>query len=70
MVTWTMVSLIRLYQRAISPFLPPSCRFYPTCSDYSAQAVARYGPLRGGWLAAARLCRCHPWHPGGYDPLV
>ncbi len=70
MVTWTMVSLIRLYQRAISPFLPPSCRFYPTCSDYSAQAVARYGPLRGGWLAAARLCRCHPWHAGGYDPLV
>ncbi len=70
MVTWTMVSVIRLYQRAISPFLPPSCRFYPTCSDYSAQAVARYGPLRGGWLAAARLCRCHPWHAGGYDPLV
>lgn len=70
MVTWAMVGLIRLYQRAVSPFLPPSCRFYPTCSDYSAQAVARYGPLRGGWFAIARLCRCHPWHPGGYDPLV
>lgn len=60
---------IRLYQRFISPALPPACRFTPTCSQYAVEAIARHGALRGGWLAARRLGRCHPWHPGGPDPV-
>ncbi len=63
------VVLIRLYQRWISPYLPPSCRFFPSCSEYAAQAVTRHGLFRGGWLALRRLLRCHPFHPGGYDPV-
>jgi len=63
------VTLIKLYQRLISPLLPPACRFYPTCSEYAAQAVARHGLWRGGWLAAKRVSRCHPLNPGGYDPV-
>lgn len=63
------VALIRLYQRVISPFLPPACRFSPSCSEYAAQAVARYGVARGCWLAVRRLLRCHPLDPGGYDPV-
>jgi len=63
------VGLIRLYQRWISPYTPPSCRFYPSCSQYALEAVSRYGLLRGTWLAARRLLRCHPFHPGGYDPV-
>jgi putative membrane protein insertion efficiency factor len=70
MVAAILIGLIRLYQRIISPFLPPSCRFYPTCSSYSAQAIARYGAGRGLLLTLNRLRRCHPWDPGGYDPLV
>ena len=61
--------LIRGYQRAISPALPPSCRFTPSCSQYALEAVTRYGALRGTWLAARRLVRCHPFHPGGFDPV-
>jgi len=61
--------LIRFYQRWISPYTPPSCRFYPSCSAYAAQAVERYGLVRGGWLAVRRLLRCHPFHPGGHDPV-
>ncbi|MEN9207491.1 MAG: membrane protein insertion efficiency factor YidD [Gloeomargarita sp. GMQP_bins_120] len=60
---------IRAYQRWISPLKPPSCRFYPTCSVYAYEAVQRFGPWRGGWLALRRLLRCHPWSPGGYDPV-
>lgn len=63
------VGMIRQYQRWISPYTPPACRYWPTCSEYAAQAVARYGLLRGGWLAVLRLLRCHPFHPGGYDPV-
>ncbi len=60
---------IRGYQRFISPVLPPSCRFTPSCSQYALEAVAKYGALKGGWLAARRLARCHPFNPGGYDPI-
>lgn len=63
------VGMIRQYQRWISPYTPPACRYWPTCSEYAAQAVARYGVLQGGWLAVRRLLRCHPFHPGGYDPV-
>ncbi|RPJ59444.1 MAG: membrane protein insertion efficiency factor YidD [Dehalococcoidia bacterium] len=63
------LSLIRFYKKFISPALPPSCRFYPTCSVYSYQAIEKYGLLRGGWLTIKRLGRCHPFHPGGYDPV-
>jgi len=61
--------LIRGYQRFISPALPPSCRFYPSCSTYALEAVGKYGLLKGSWLAAWRLMRCHPFHPGGVDPV-
>lgn len=64
-----LVGLIRIYQYAISPFLGRSCRYHPTCSEYAVEAVEKYGALRGGWLGAKRICRCHPWHPGGYDPV-
>lgn len=63
------VLLIRGYQRVISPALPASCRFTPSCSQYTLEAVARYGVVRGGWLGARRLIRCHPFNPGGYDPV-
>ncbi len=61
--------LIRLYQVVIGPALPPSCRFYPSCSTYALQALTKHGFLRGSWLAARRLMRCHPFHPGGVDPV-
>lgn len=60
---------ILLYRWGVSPLLPPSCRFTPTCSCYAEQALDRYGALRGSWLALRRLLRCHPAHPGGYDPV-
>jgi len=60
---------VRLYQYCISPFLPAACRFYPSCSDYVLQAILRHGIARGGWLGLRRLARCHPWSPGGYDPV-
>jgi putative membrane protein insertion efficiency factor len=62
-------TLIRGYQRFVSPALPPSCRFHPSCSQYALEAVTRHGALKGGWLAARRLARCHPFHPGGFDPV-
>lgn len=66
---WIALRLIRLYQILLSPLLPPSCRFEPTCSRYAYQAIDQFGFLKGGWLAAKRLSRCHPFHPGGYDPV-
>jgi putative membrane protein insertion efficiency factor len=62
-------TLIRGYRRWVSPFLGPSCRFYPTCSCYAEEAVEVHGALRGSWLTARRLLRCHPLHAGGYDPV-
>lgn len=61
--------LIRAYRYAVSPLLGSHCRFYPSCSQYAETAVARFGVLRGTWLSARRLCRCHPWHAGGEDPV-
>jgi putative membrane protein insertion efficiency factor len=64
-----ILMIIRLYRRSISPALPPSCRFVPSCSQYTYEAVERYGVLKGGWLGTKRLLRCHPLHPGGFDPV-
>jgi len=64
-----LATLIRGYQRFVSPALPPSCRFHPSCSQYALEAVTRHGALKGGCLAARRLARCHPFHPGGFDPV-
>jgi len=63
------LALIRLYQLVISPALPASCRFQPTCSHYGYEAIERYGLIKGGWMAAKRISRCHPFNPGGYDPV-
>ena len=64
-----LIVLIRAYQWTISPLLGPRCRFYPSCSQYALEAVQRHGTLAGSWLALRRLLRCHPWHPGGIDPV-
>jgi uncharacterized protein len=63
------VFLIRLYQWTVSPLLGPRCRFYPSCSHYALEAIERFGMLRALWLALARIARCHPFHPGGFDPV-
>jgi putative membrane protein insertion efficiency factor len=63
------LTLIRLYQKTLSQALPPTCRFFPSCSEYSYQAIEKYGLLKGGWLAVKRIGRCHPFNPGGYDPV-
>jgi len=64
-----LVLLVRFYQRFIGPGLPRSCRFHPSCSAYAAEALTRHGAVRGGWLTVRRLGRCHPFHPGGVDPV-
>lgn len=64
-----LVTLIRGYQLLVSPLLPPSCRFHPSCSRYALEAVVRHGALKGSWLAVRRLSHCHPFHPGGVDPV-
>jgi len=64
-----LIALIRVYQRLLSPLLGPRCRFYPSCSEYAAQALREHGILHGGGLALCRLCRCHPLNPGGLDPV-
>jgi len=64
-----LLLLIRVYQLAISPMLGNRCRFHPSCSEYSMEALRRYGLIKGSWLAVRRVGCCHPWHPGGYDPV-
>ncbi len=64
-----LLAPIRFYQRFISPALPPSCRYSPTCSSYAVEALQTHGAMRGSWLAVRRIARCHPWHAGGYDPV-
>ncbi|HIU34537.1 MAG TPA: membrane protein insertion efficiency factor YidD [Candidatus Pullichristensenella excrementigallinarum] len=64
-----MLAAIRFYRRYISPGLPPSCRFSPTCSEYAMEAIEKYGAVKGGYLAVRRILKCHPFHKGGYDPV-
>ena len=66
---WIATALIRVYQLFLSPLLPASCRYTPTCSTYAVEAIERHGVLRGSWLAAKRIARCHPFRPGGHDPV-
>jgi uncharacterized protein len=63
------LKLIRGYQIVISPLFPPSCRYLPTCSEYGYEAIEKYGIIKGGWMAIRRILRCHPFRPGGYDPV-
>ena len=64
-----MVGLIQFYKSAISPLLMPACRYYPTCSEYGIEAIRKYGPIKGGWLALKRIASCHPWGGHGHDPV-
>jgi putative membrane protein insertion efficiency factor len=64
-----LIALIKFYKYFISPVLPGSCRFYPSCSEYALEAVSRYGAVKGTYLALRRIARCHPFHPGGFDPV-
>ncbi len=69
MINWFFIQVIKVYQNFISPALTPSCRFYPTCSEYSKQAFQKYNFFKAFYLSCLRLLKCHPFHPGGYDPL-
>jgi uncharacterized protein len=64
-----LINLVKGYRTVISPLYLPTCRFQPTCSQYAIEAIDRHGVLKGSWLATTRICRCHPFHPGGYDPV-
>ncbi len=64
-----LILLIKGYRKFISPLMPPSCRFRPTCSEYTLEAVEKFGAVQGSWLGIKRILRCHPFHPGGYDPV-
>ncbi|MGI6066319.1 MAG: membrane protein insertion efficiency factor YidD [Bacillota bacterium] len=67
-MTRILIGLIRVYQKFISPCFPATCRFYPTCSQYAIEVLRKYGFIKGIWLSVKRISKCHPWHPGGYDP--
>jgi putative membrane protein insertion efficiency factor len=64
-----LIVLVRAYQTAIAPHLPPACRYYPSCSAYAVEALEKHGSMRGSWLAIRRIARCHPFRPGGFDPV-
>ncbi|WP_026671855.1 membrane protein insertion efficiency factor YidD [Alkalihalobacterium bogoriense] len=66
---WLFIGIFRFYQRFISPLTPPTCRFYPTCSHYGIEALKKHGVIIGGWLTIKRILKCHPFHPGGIDPV-
>lgn len=68
-LSWLMLTLIAFYRSFISPLTPPACRYTPTCSQYAQEAIRKYGPFRGGWLALKRILRCHPFGGSGYDPV-
>ncbi|GDX81347.1 putative membrane protein insertion efficiency factor [Deltaproteobacteria bacterium] len=68
-MTWFLLTMIRGWQRVVSRFMPPVCRFYPSCSRYTAEAIEAWGPVHGGWLGMKRICRCHPLNAGGFDPV-
>lgn len=68
-LAWPLILVVRGYQLFLSPLLPPACRYTPSCSAYAVEALQRHGALRGSWLAARRISRCHPFTPGGYDPV-
>ena len=67
--SYILILPIRFYQLCISPMLPPSCRYTPTCSHYAIEALKKHGPIKGTWLAIKRICRCHPWGGSGHDPV-
>lgn len=69
LLTYLMLALIAFYRTCISPLLPPACRYTPTCSQYAKEAIIKYGPFKGGWLAFKRILRCNPWGGSGYDPV-
>lgn len=69
LLSYILIGLVRFYQICISPLKPRSCRFYPTCSAYAIEALQKFGPFKGSYLTIKRILKCHPFHPGGYDPL-
>lgn len=69
LITFPFVILIKIYQLLVSPLFPPSCRFVPTCSQYSLEALKKYGLIKGGWLTVKRIVKCHPWGGSGHDPV-
>lgn len=68
-IAWVLIGFVRFYRKVVSPLLPPTCRFEPSCSTYGLRALQTHGALHGFWLTVARVARCHPFHPGGYDPV-
>ncbi len=68
-LTWLLIGFVQVYRYCISPLTPPSCRFYPTCSAYTLEALRKYGPFKGSYLGIRRILKCHPFHKGGYDPV-
>lgn len=69
MLSRILIFFVDLYRKFISPLTPPACRFYPSCSEYIRTAITKHGPIKGLYLGLKRLLKCHPWHPGGYDPV-